>query len=66
MSEPAPARTAAALLEVSGSRCSPQLSRAVDAAATLSTGAARRGQGEALAHAGVPVGGSGQRMRAFS
>lgn len=57
-------RAAAALLEVSRSCCGPPICRAVDAAATLSKGAARRGRGEALAHARVAVGGSGWRMRA--
>lgn len=59
-------RAVAALLEVSRSCCGPRICRAVDAAATLSKGAARRGRGEALAHARVAVGGSGWRMRAAS
>lgn len=64
--EPAPVRAAAALLEVSRSRCGSRICLAVDAAATLTKGAARRGRGEALAHARVAVGGSGRRMRALS
>lgn len=66
MLEPAPVRATAALLEVSWSRCGPRICLAVDAAATLTKGAARRRRGEALAHARVAVGGSGQRMRALS
>lgn len=66
MLEPAPARAAAVLLEVSRSLCGPQICLAVDAAATLSKGAARRGRGEALAHARVAVGGCDRRMRVFS
>lgn len=63
--EPAPARAAAALLELSRSAVA-RGAPAPGCCGERSKGAAKRGRGEALAHAWVAVGGRGRRMRALS